>query len=84
MALNLRHQTAAQFAARLREKYRTATSYECAVIANWILNKISSGDFTDLQVRNAFGLTAIQYTTLKNKLIALQNNYIAVLNSAGE
>ena len=84
MALNLKYQTAAQFAARLRERYRSASKEECARIATWILNHIEAGDFTDTQVRNAFGLTAGQYTTLKSKWTTLRTNWLAVQAAAGE
>ena len=84
MALNLKHQTAPQFATRLRERYRSASREECARIASWILRHIANGDFTDLQVRNAFGLTAGQWTTLKAKMQALVDNYNAVQLAQGE
>lgn len=84
MALNLKHQTATQFAARLRERYRGASREECARIATWLLNRIEAGDFTDTQVRNAFGLTVGQYTTLKSKWTTLRANWLAVQAAAGE
>ena len=84
MALVLRHQTKAQFAARLRERYRNASREEAARIATWLLNSIEAGDFTDLQVRTAFGLTSGQWTTLKAKLTTLRTNWLAVLAAAGE
>jgi hypothetical protein len=84
MALTLRHQTKAQFAARLRERYRNASREEAARIATWLLNSIEAGDFTDLQVRTAFGLTSGQWTTLKAKLTTLRTNWLAVLAAAGE
>lgn len=84
MALNLQHQTAAQFAARLRERYKTATDVEAGRIANWIINHINLGDFTETQVRNAFGLNTTQWATLKAKLTALRDNYLAVMAARGE
>ena len=84
MALVLNHQTATQFAARLRERYRTASREECARIATWILNHIEAGDFTDTQVRNVFGLTVTQYNTLKSKMTTLRTNWLAVQAAAGE
>ena len=84
MALTLRHQTKAQFAARLRERYRRASREEAARIATWMLNSIEAGDFTDLQVRTAFGLTSVQWTTLKAKMTTLRTNWLAVLAAAGE
>jgi len=84
VALNLKHQSATQFAARLRERYRSASKEECARIATWILHHIEAGDFTDTQVRNAFGLTAGQYTTLKSKWTTLRTSWLAVQAAAGE
>lgn len=84
MALNLQHQTAAEFAARLRARYLSSSREECARIAKWILDHIEAGDFTELQVRNAFGLSAAQWTTLKTKLTNLRIAYNAVQVAAGE
>ena len=42
---------------RLRLRYLKSSRIECARIAKWILDHIDAGDFTDVQVRNAFGLT---------------------------
>lgn len=84
MALSLRYQTAAQFAARLRARYREATKEEAARIATRILDWIDAGDVTDAQVRNAFGLTTQQYTALKTRMTALRDAYRAVQAAAGE
>ena len=82
--INLQHQTAVQFAARLRERFRNASREETARLAKWILDHLDAGDFTDTQIRNAFGLTAGQWTTLKAKMAALRTNYAAVQAAAGE
>lgn len=82
--INLQHQTAAQFAARLRERFRNANREEAARLAKWILDHLEAGDFTDAQIRNAFGLTAGQWTTLKAKMTTLRTNYAAVQAAAGE
>ena len=84
MALALNHQTAAQFAARLRARYKAASKVEACRLAAWILDHIDAGDFTELQVRNAFGLTAGQWTTLKAKLTTQRTNYQAVQAVVGE
>lgn len=84
MALRLRYQTAAQFAARLRERYRTASREEAARIATWLLDRIDAGDLTDVQVRSAFELTTQQYTALKTRMTALRDAYRAVQAAAGE
>lgn len=84
MALNLRFQTATQFAARLRERYRSASREEAARIATWILNHIDAGDITDAQVRAAFGLTVTQYNALKTRMGNLRTAYQAMQAAAGE
>lgn len=83
--LSLHHQTAAQFVARLRERYRGASREELARLAWWIIERVNAGDITDLQVRNAFGLTSAQYTTFKsNKLIPAHDAWALVLAAQGE
>lgn len=84
MALTLRHQTAAQFAARLRERYRSAGKEEAARIATWVLNHIDNGDFTETQVRNAFGLNVTQWNTLKAKMTTLRTQWQAIQAAQGE
>ena len=84
MALQLSHQTAAQLAARFRARYRTAEREEAARLATWLLNRIDVGDFTDAQVRSAFGLTAQQYTTLKTAMTTLRTQWLAVQSAKGE
>ena len=78
------HQTGVQFAARFRALYKDSSKSECAKLATWILARITAGDFTDAQVRNAFGLTAGQWTTLKAKMTTLRDHYAAVEVAAGE
>lgn len=81
----LDHQTAAQFAARFRARYKDSSRVECAKMAKWILDRVDGGNFTDAQVRNAFGLTATQWNTLKtNKLTPQRAAYNAVLAAIGE
>ena len=80
----LQHQTGAEFSARFRARYKDASRVECAKLAKWIMDRIDAGDFTETAVRNAFGLTAGQWTTLKAKLTTLRTNYNAVLAATGE
>lgn len=82
--LALDHQTAAAFAARLRERYRSMEREDLARIADWILDQITAGHITDLQVRNAFGLTTTQYNALKARMTNLQTNWLAVQAARGE
>lgn len=84
MALNLKEQTPTQFAARLRSRYLASSQTECARLATWVLNHIEAGDFTDAQVRGAFGLSSLQYTTLKTKWTTLRTSYLAAIAAVGE
>ena len=84
MALNLRHQTPAQFAARFRARFKSASKAEACRLAAWVLDHLEAGDFIDLQLRNAFGLTAGQWTTLKAKLTTMRTNHNAVQSAVGE
>lgn len=84
MAILLKHQTLTQFAAGVRERYRNASREDAAKIAAWILRHILNGDLTDTQVRNAFGLNAAQWTTLKAKMQTLVDHYEAVQVAQGE
>lgn len=84
MALNLVFQTPTQLAARFRARYKTATKEEAARMAYWIIERILAGDFTDTQVRNAFGLTTTQYTAMKARFQTLHDHWAAVRAAAGE
>jgi hypothetical protein len=84
MALNLKYQTVSQFADRLRLRYLKSSKIECARLAKWLLDHIDAGDFTDTQVRNAFGLSVAQYNTLKTKWTNLRTAYNAVMAAQGE
>jgi hypothetical protein len=84
VALNLRHQTAAQFIARFRERFRSAEREEAAKLATWLLNRIEAGDVTDAQVRNAFGLNNTQYNALKTRMTNLRTAWLAVQAARGE
>jgi hypothetical protein len=84
MALALKHATSAQLAAAFRERFRNATKEEAARLATWLIDRITDGTWTDLQVRNAFGLTAGQYTAAKARFQALHDHWVAVQAAAGE
>lgn len=84
MALVLRHATGAQLAAEFRRRYREATGIEAGRLARWLLSRIADGTWTDMQVRNAFGLTVTQYNNLKTRLQTKAARYDAVIADAGE
>ncbi len=66
--VRLRELTGAEFIARLRQRYRASGGQELARLAEWILARLASGDISDNQLRNAFGMTAGQYTDFKLRL----------------
>lgn len=78
------YQTGAEFAGRLRERYRVATQETAARLAAWLLGRIEAGQLTDLQVRNAFGLTAPQYTAMKTRMTTLRVSWAALRAAVGE
>lgn len=84
MSLLLKHQTAAQFISRVRERYRNAFWEELIIIARWVLNKLESGDITDSQCRNAWNKTILEWTALKTKMQNWVNNYDSVQSAQGE
>lgn len=81
----LRFQTAAEFATRIRQAYKGALTIDCMQIAYWIVERLNAGDVTDLQLQNAFGLTANQYNTLKTTILIPQHDHwVAVLGAVGQ
>lgn len=82
--LDLRHQTAAQFAARLRARFRSASRLDAARIATWVMDRIDAGDITDAQMRAAFSLTTAQWTALKTRLTTMRTAYRAIEAARGE
>jgi len=73
-----------ELAVWVREKYKQDKNGTLALIASRILEWIANGRFTDTQVRNAFGLSAAQWTTLKAKMQTLVDNNLVVQSAVGE
>ena len=84
MALILKHQTVEAFVARVRAAYRDGDPTTVIKIARFIIARIQAGDFTDAQVRSAFGLTVTQWNTLKTKMTNLIAADTAVKTATGE
>jgi hypothetical protein len=84
MALLLKHQTAEQFGARLREAYRNGERERLVQIARFLIARIQAGDITDAQCRTAFGLNVTQWNTLKTKMSNLITASNAVNSAVGE
>lgn len=81
----LAEQTGTQFAAWMRERFREATQAEACRMAWWLLRRIAQGHVTDTAARNAFGLTAQQWTTLKtNRLQPKADAWTALLAATGD
>jgi hypothetical protein len=78
------HLTGAQFAALVRALYRASEREALGRIAAWISNRIAAGDFTDAQLRSAFGMTVQQYNDFKARMIALRDHWLAVQAAVGE
>lgn len=81
----LRFQTAAQFAGRIREAYRSSSRDAFCRIAYWIIEMIAAGHLTDAQMRTAFGLTSQQWTNFKTaKVQPAHDAWAVVLAAQGE
>ncbi len=90
MALNLQHQTAAEFAARfwtaLRSAYKAGDKLRFCRLLYWLERRLIAGDITDAGARttynNVFGkaLTAGQWTTLRaGRIKPSHDRYAAIL-----
>jgi hypothetical protein len=84
MALNLQHQTPAQFAAKFRQRFKSAEKVEAWKLATKLLGWIDAGDITDAQARNAFGLTVNQWNDLKTRLTVMRTRYSELQAAQGE
>lgn len=82
--MRAQYQTAAQFAARLRLRYQSAGNEKAARIATWILDRITAGQLTDLQVRTAFGMTTTQYNAMKTRMTTVRTQWLAIQSATGE
>lgn len=91
MALNLRHQTAAQFAARfwrkLRQAYQSDDKLTYHRMIWWLWTKVQAGDLTNDQVRLSFNaaygrtLTLAQWNTLvTTRFVPIKDRYLAFLD----
>ncbi len=89
MALNLKHQTAAEFALRFWTKVQQAQREDKVLFGKlcaWLMEKIAAGDITDAQARTTFNtvfgrsLTSVQWTALKtSRLQPAADRYNAML-----
>jgi hypothetical protein len=82
--ISLEYITKAELAAIIREIYRNGSPEVVVKIARWIRRRIIAGDFTETQVRNAFGLTVNQWDALKIKLQAMDEALTVFETAVGE
>jgi hypothetical protein len=92
MALNLNHQTAAQFAARFWAKVKSAYQNdkpEFERLVWWIWARVTNGDLTNDQVRLSFNaaydrsLSNAQWNTfVTNRIVPIKDRYLARLAEA--
>jgi len=90
MALDLKHQTKAEFAARFWDKLRTAYQSDDKLTYHrmiwWVWARVQAGDLTNDEVRlsfnNAYGrnLTTAQWNSfVTSRLIPIKDRYLAFL-----
>ena len=71
--------TAAQFAARLREDFREGRRERACYLAWWLLRRIAAGEITDAQCRTAFGLTVTQWNNTKTSTLTPRSDAYAAM-----
>ena len=84
MPLILRHQSLADFRARLRADMRDSSGGRTVHLADRIMAMIQDGDLTDAELRAAFGRTPAQWAALKNKFNTLVNARRTLRGAVGE
>lgn len=94
MALNLRHQTAVEFASRFWDAVRAARAagnqVEYGRLLWWLERKLVAGDITDTGARTTFNtafgkaLSAAQWTTLRTSRIKVAHDRYAALLAEGD
>ena len=77
MALNPVHQTKVQYLRRLRERYRDAERLEACRLAAKVLRHLADGDVTLVQMQNAWGMTAPEWTAKAVQLQARADKWAA-------
>jgi len=80
----MNHATNTELAAFVRAEYLGSSAQRTARVARRLLEWVTNGRFTELQIRNAFSLTLTQWNTLKAKMQALIADEDAVMAAAGE
>ena len=84
MALILKHQTEADFLGRLRSRYLQSQGEDTINLAAYVVAAQARGDWSDAQMRAAFGRNVSQWAVLKNKMISIVNARAAVRGAVGE
>ena len=84
MALDLKHQTVAQFLGRVRVQYQAADGEQACRLATWLVDAIDAGDVTDAQARAAWGMTTAQWASLKGRMTQARQSWRAVQAARGE
>lgn len=89
MALDLKHQTAAEFAARfwtkVKDAYQRGDKVELARLITWVWQRVQAGDLTNDAVRVSFNaaygrsLTLAQWNTfVTSRLVPIKDRYLAM------
>lgn len=89
MALNLKHQTAEQFAQWywncVQKAYRSKDKYTYTRLLTWLYNRVQAGDITNAQARASFNLvygrslTAAQWNKMvQDKILPIVQRYGAM------
>ena len=83
MPLILKHQTEAEFLGRLRTAYMNSVGDDTINIGAYVTASIARGDWSDAQLRAAWGATAAAWNTVKADMRAMVDARAVVRGAAG-
>lgn len=84
LPLVLSHATRTQVATALRAEFLTSRKERTWELADWIMDGLDAGEWTDTQLRNVWNLTANQWNTLKAKLETYRTRWNEMQAAIGE
>ena len=75
MVLSLKHQTKAEFLARLKLHYEDSVDLASAQIADFLITKLNTRDITERQIKTITTASDLEWISRREELIALQTSY---------
>lgn len=80
--MQLKHATVEQLLRAWQERFDGADPVERARLSRWLMDRLDANDVTDLEARNAFGMSVAAYNSLKGQTTRLRASLNAILAEA--